>query len=321
MPYQQPPKICPVCKEKANFQFIQDYQNEDGKWSLYECPKCQVQFWLPFKNPGGEWYESCEGYVVQNIEKPKLSRGYHKQFLRTFKDFSEDIKILDLGCGRGEFLAELKKRGCEVWGVDFDRKSIELAQNYYGLRNLFAVSFDEFFKFPNLPKFDIVTFFEVIEHLDAPLEFIQNVGRLIKDNGLIILSTPSRERILVNSIKADFPPHHLSRWNEKAISNLFKEVNFKIIRVDYVEQFQLILDALSEKFRFGLVKKTIKTSKAESNRKENFLGPTFLTGIVHSSAYLKDYLLCGIPSFALFLIGKLTNHKNGDMLVWLKKYE
>ena len=44
MSYQNPPKICPVCKKKANFKFIQDYKNERGSWSLYECSK----FWLDY---------------------------------------------------------------------------------------------------------------------------------------------------------------------------------------------------------------------------------------------------------------------------------
>jgi SAM-dependent methyltransferase len=316
MSYHNPPEICPVCKEKADFKFIQDYESKEGKWSLYECSKCTVQFWMPFKNPGKEWYESCAGYVVQNIEKPKLRRGYHKQFLKIYKNFSKGTKVLDLGCGRGEFLAELQKRGYEVWGVDFDRNAIEVAKNHFGLKNVFALSFDEFFQLPNLPKFDIITFFEVIEHLDNPLEFIQSVNKLIKEDGLIVLSTPSRERMLVNAIKADFPYHHLSRWNESAISNLFKKINFKIIRVDYVEQFQFLLDALSEKFRFGLVMKTVKFSK---DKNDIVPKATFLTKIVHLGAYLKDYILFGIPAFVLFLIGKLTRRKNGDMLIWLKR--
>jgi len=305
--------MCPVCKEEADFKFIQDYQNEWGKWSLYECSKCEVQFWMPFKAPGKEWYQSCVGYIVQNIERPKLSRGYHRKFLKIFGKIPKDIRVLDLGCGRGEFLAELKKRGCEVWGVDFDKNAIKVAKSYFGLRNVYAMSFDDFFKLSNLPRFDIITFFEVIEHLDNPLEFIENVVKLIKDEGSIVLSTPSRDRILVNAIKADFPFHHLSRWNEKAISNLFRKFNFRIVRVEYVEQFQFILDALSERLRFGLVAKTIQNKGSYIGEKK------LLTKIVHSAAYFKDYFLFGLPAFILFLIGKLKKQKNGDMLVWLKK--
>jgi len=316
MPNQNPPYLCPICKENADFKFIQDYKNEGREWSLYECPECQVQFWMPFRNPGEEWYKSLAGYVVRDIARPKIVRGYHKQFLKKYKNFSKGKRILDLGCGAGELLVALQKRGCEVWGVDFDKNAIETAEKYFNLKNVYAMSFDDFFKLPNLPKFDVVTFFEVIEHIDNPLEFIQNVKNLLKEDSTIILSTPSRERILVNSIKADFPYHHLTRWNEKAISNLFKKINFKIVRVDYVEQFQFILDALSERFRFGLVKKTIKVSQGQEDIVPK---ATVFTRIVHLGSHLKDYLLCGIPATILFLIGKLKGQKNGDMLIWLKK--
>lgn len=311
-------KICPVCKEEADFKFLQEHRNKFGEWTLYECLKCQIQFWFPFKNPGAEWYELDETYIVKTIGRQKISRGYHKKFLKVYKNFLKNIRILDLGCGTGEFLAELKKRGCEVWGVDFNKKFIESAKKFFGLKNLYAMSFDDFFKIDNLPKFDIITFFEVLEHIDNPLEFIQNVKNLLKENGMIVLSVPSRERILVNLIKGDFPPHHLSRWNEKAISNLFSKIGFKIFRVDYVKQFKFIFDSILQNVHFGIVEKTKKM--LQTNKNHLPASPILiLPKIVHFGAYLKDYILFSAPALILFLIGKITKQKNGDMLIWLKR--
>jgi hypothetical protein len=83
-----------------------------------------------------------------------------------------------------------------------------------------------------------------------------------------------------------------------------------------VEQFQFLLDALSEKFRFGLVMKTVKISQ---DKDDIVPKATILTKFVHLAAYLKDYILFGIPAFILFFIGKLTKRKNGDMLILLKR--
>jgi len=319
MPYQNSPKICPVCQEKVKFKLIRDYKNEWGEWSLYECSKCRVQFWLPFQGASAEYYELHPGYMVRDVMRYNLLDDNHKQFLKLYKGYSQNTKILDLGCGTGNFIAELKRKGCEVFGVDLDKNAIEFIKKHLKLENVYAMSCDEFFKLPNLPKFDVVTFFEVIEHLDNPLEFIQNVKKLLKEDGMIVLSTPSRGRFLVNSIKADFPPNHLTRWDESAISNLFKKINFKIVRVNYVKPFKFILDTLSERFRFNLVAKTIKAFENKESKKSGVTKGIFLAKSVHFGAYLKDYILCGVPAVVLFLIGKLTKRKNGDMLIWLKK--
>jgi len=327
MSYQNPPNLCPVCQEKAEFKFVQDYKNEEGEWSLYEYSECQVQFWMPFKNPGGDWYENeYDGYLTRDIGKPRVPREL-KPFLTNFKNCSKDIRVLDLGCGTGDVIAELQKKGCEVWGVDFNKNAIKFIEKCFKLKNVYAMSFDEFFKLPNLPKFDVVTFFGVIEHLNNPLEFIQNVSRILKKNGTVVLHTPSRERMWDNSATLptkDFPPQHLTRWNEKAISNLFKKINFEIINIYYIGQFKGIFDSLAGKFSFGLVAKSMKISKnKENNNKENAdirIGP--LTKIVHLGAHFKDYLLFGIPALILFLISKVTRYKNengGHMLIWLKR--
>jgi SAM-dependent methyltransferase len=321
MPYQKPPNICPICKEKTNFEFIHDYKNKWGKWSLYECPECALQFWVPFKHPGEKYYEKVE-CVIKYGTKPNLC-DHHKHFLKVHKDFPKNIKILDLGCNTGDFIAELQKKGCDVWGVDINKNVVEFAKNHFKIANVYHMSFDEFFKLPNLPKFNLITLFEVIEHLDNPLEFIQNIGKLLKDDGTVVLSTPSRERILVNT--QDFPPNHLSRWNEQAIHNLFSKIGFKIIRVEYIQQLNAIFDCLRQFFKLNIglglkYAKLMGNKSIEYERRGIFIVKnTPLTKIVRGGALLKDYLLFGLPAIFLFLVGKITKRKNGVMLIWLKR--
>jgi len=319
MSYQKSPEICPVCKEKADFKFIQDYKKEGREWSLYECSECQVQFWIPFKNPGIEHYKRT--YIVRDTIEPQFLYGYHKKFLKVHKNFPKGTKTLEFGCGTGDVLAELKKRGCEVWGVDMDPVAVAFIKKHFKLENVYVMPVDEFFKLPNLPKFDLIIFFELFEHLDNPLDLIRNASQLLKDNGTIVMSTPCRERILPNLWRSDFPPHHLTRWNEKAISNLFKKIGFGVTRIYYTDQLKFLMESLNYKFRLGLVLKTAKISKSKeiNSQEREVVGGSTLTKIVHFGAYIKDYLLCGIPAFFLLLISKIIGCKNGDMLIWLKR--
>jgi len=267
---------------------------------------CQIQFWIPLKNLGANWYK--ENSISQiKIIPFKIYKSYHKYFLKKYGNFLKGSRVLDFGCQKGEFIAELKKRGAEVWGVDFNEDAIKTAENHFGLKNVFLNSFDEFFLKKELPKFDIITSFEVIEHLDNPLDFIRNLKNLLKPGGKIILSTPCRERIFPNLAHWDFPPNHLTRWNKNSFLNLFSQFNFEAINVKYLERFKL-LRASVNKFGLGLVKKTALSLKENKKRK-------ILTKIIYLAARLKEYFLGTLPAAFLWLISRVGHWKGGTILI------
>ena len=165
------PTVCIICKEGKNILHIRDFFRQDKKYSLYECGGCKVQFWFPQEIADREWYEHINPYKARQLGGIKL-RGYHKLFLKKYASLPKDVKILDLGCGAGEFIFGLKKRGFQVFGMDFDREAIKIAKDTFGLENVFSLSFKDFCEKKDLPKFDVITFFEVIEHLADPVDFI-----------------------------------------------------------------------------------------------------------------------------------------------------
>lgn len=310
MSNQHTPKICPICKQGKKFKFIRECIKGKDKFFLYECSMCQVQFWLPFKIPGVEWHEEI-AFRVKNIVKPEICRGYHKKFLQMHKNFPSGTKILDLGCAGGEFIAELEKRGCETWGVDFDKENIRVAREYFNLKNVFTMSFDEFFQKKDLPKFDIICLFAIIGYLDNPLEFIKKVKNLLKLEGIIVVNAPSRDRMLPNLNHWDFPPHYFTRWNEEAFSNLFKKRNFKISNIVYTDEFKTLQEAMTSKFRTGLVAKALAVSK--NNKKSIIFAKT-----AYFLGRFKNFIIGAVPAGILWVIGKVFRYNNGEMLIELK---
>ncbi|MEK7663915.1 MAG: class I SAM-dependent methyltransferase [Patescibacteria group bacterium] len=282
-----------------------------NEFFMYQCKDCKVQFFWGAKNPGAHWYEETSDYEIKNVIGPKIYRGSHKKFLQKYLQFPAGTAVLELGCGSGEFIAELEKRGYTVFGVDFDRKGIELAKKYFGLKNVFAEPFEGFFKRQNLPLFDYVVFFEVIEHVQDPLKFIKSAKKLLKPGGKMIISTPSRERMLANWNNWDFPPHHLTRWNKEAISNLFSKINFEISDFCYVEQFKMIMGAIDGRFRSGLAART--ASNSIENKKSSLLAK-----VLYILAKIKMYLIGFVPAFFLWTFGRLTGRNNGIMFVELQ---
>lgn len=219
--------------------------------------------------------------------------------------------MLDIGCGTGEFLAELQKRGCNVWGVDFDRIAIDVATRRFSLENVLAMPLEDFFAKVSLPQFDIITCFEVIEHIDNPLRFLSYIRDALNPHGRVFLSTPSRERMLARANIWDYPPNHLTRWSEEAMSRVAQRAGFQIKSVEYADQFRILLESLQGRFQTGMVKKIAASSGPEASR-------MFKTALLRFLGILKAYIFFGIPAFLLWLYGKLTRAKNGSMLVELR---
>ena len=141
----QKPNQCPVCRTGNEFDFLMDYEKRGGKFSLYLCKTCAVQFWYPMENPGNVWYQHHNPYQVREILKNKVYRGYHKKFLERIKDAKKTTTILDLGCGTGELVYELQQLGFVAYGLDFDKDAIAIAKKRFKLKTVSADSFETFF--------------------------------------------------------------------------------------------------------------------------------------------------------------------------------
>lgn len=241
--YQEAPQNCPVCQNnKSNkFRFIQDFKSDDGCFSLFQCLICQVQFWLPFKNPGADWYGKRYSFDSDNYYP--VRRDSFILFTRKNKIITGK-KIFDIGCGGGDFLSIVKKLGADVYGADFNEKVINFARQTKNLDNLTAISsFDELKKYEP-QKFNFVTAFEIIEHLDSPLVFLLQVKELLEIGGVLVLSTPNRKRCFVNKDSFDYPPNHLIRFSKESITYLLEMVGFKIIRLKKVNDYDLFFSTL-----------------------------------------------------------------------------
>ena len=231
---------CPVCQtKKEENAFIETYISpfNNQKYKLYHCETCDLQWWEPLKIIP-EFYEGEgeEGYKTFHLGLREEIGENHKMFFEYFP--LKSGKLLDVGCGDGVFLKEAQKAGFEVWGIDFDSKSIRVCQEKWGLKNTFVMSPYEFAEFCQKEglKFDVITFFEVLEHQDRPVEFLEAIKSMLKPGGYIAGSCPNRDswmwRMGRKISKGDFPPHHFLRFSEEALGNFYKRMGFTDIFID-----------------------------------------------------------------------------------------
>src|SRR5260370_15776002 len=84
-------------------------------------------------------------------------------------------ELLDIGCGTGNFLAAARDAGYAVSGIELDRNAAHFAKDRVCLQRVFPLTISEFAEQHADEKFDVGTFFDVLEHQAAPVEFLHKL--------------------------------------------------------------------------------------------------------------------------------------------------
>ena len=144
----------------------------------------------------------------------------------------EKGKLLDVGCAHGFFLSAARERGWEVYGVEISKLASDYAREKYGL-NVINKSLEDT-HFPN-KFFDVVTMWDVLEHLGDPPAVMVEVKRILRKDGFVFLQVPNfsgfQSRLMRGRWKDIKPPYHLWYFTPKTLSQLVNSKGFSIVRI------------------------------------------------------------------------------------------
>jgi len=117
------------------------------------------------------------------------NRGLHEFAAKHVLDgyVRPGIRAVDLGSGPGAMAARLRASGCEVLAVDRNENGFEGGVPHRSI----DLNQPDFACELGLSQFDLVTAIEVIEHVENPIGFLRNVGRLLAPSGVAVLTTPN----------------------------------------------------------------------------------------------------------------------------------
>lgn len=123
------------------------------------------------------------------VKQDKCAKAYHK-YIKSFANITSKMKILDVGCGTGNYTSLFTGNNNTVYGIDIkDRRS----DKFYDAFNF--IKYDGM-QIPFMDKtFDLVISFDVIEHINNDFYFLTEIKRVLKDDGKIFISTPNRNRL------------------------------------------------------------------------------------------------------------------------------
>jgi SAM-dependent methyltransferase len=236
--------VCPGCGHIASGAVMERF----GRYECFACD-CGLHFWNPREMPDARWYERV--YGGRNVKLLPLEPG-HKYFL-TDATAPRGGKLLDVGCGTGNFLAAARNAGYDVSGTELDRDAARFAKDQVGLPHIFPLAILEFVQQHPDKTFDVVTFFEVLEHQAAPAAFLERVRRCVRSRGYIALSVPNRERWLTAPDVLDYPPNHFLRWNVKGLKSFLSAHGFEIVSMrEQPARLTHIAQMINMSFRSGL---------------------------------------------------------------------
>lgn len=183
--------------------------------SLYRCLDTGYEFFYPF-NLGGDnqFYKDLQKFSWYYMD-------WKWEYDMAIKQIKTGDKILEIGCGQGDFIEKLQAEGKTCTGLEFNDAALALcAKKALNVKNetiqQHAVN--------NRGKYDLVCSFQVMEHIAAIGEAIQASLDALKPGGKLIISVPNNNGFIKHDRlnRFNMPPHHLGRWNEASLKNLEK---------------------------------------------------------------------------------------------------
>lgn len=200
------------------------------KAHLCQCDSCHLVF--SRKTPTDEELTNFyKNYGTNNYLSPLTIKRYN-ELLDLFEPFKKTNKILDVGCGIGYFLVEAKKRGWEVYGTELSIESANIClQKEINIEKgtLNAGNYEP-------AMFDIITSFEVIEHINSPRLELKYFNTILRKGGLVYVTTPNFNSMLRYRLKAAYNiityPEHLTYYTPKTLQIIFELSGFKKLKIE-----------------------------------------------------------------------------------------
>jgi 2-polyprenyl-3-methyl-5-hydroxy-6-metoxy-1,4-benzoquinol methylase len=253
---------CPVCENRS----FRDYWEIEGA-SFVLCRKCGLilQNPQPARDALAARYDAeYFAYEVENEESffnlMMLGLNDSKFFESIVPTLPAKRKILDVGCATGRLLNHFKQEGWDTSGAELCRESVEYGNRKYGVNIKASPMEDSGF---GDAEFSVVHASHLIEHVDNPALFADEVARVLIPGGVFICVTPSSDgfqsKIFGSSWRSAIPDH-VTLFNKRTLSRLLGNSGLMVERVrtwgglavgSAPSWLKKPIDKLAKKWNFG----------------------------------------------------------------------
>ncbi len=236
---------CPVCSGEENTELIscKDYVSSNETFKITECNNCGLQYTNPRPTEEiiGKYYQSDKYISHSGSEKKNLGIIYSfydiirnisiSRKIKIIKKYNKNGKLLDLGCGMGYFINEIKKdKTYEYEAADVSDEAIKYVAETFGIAVLRESKLETI---SSNKEYDIITQWHVLEHVHKLDERLKFLKRVLKQNGTMYFAVPINNSFDSNHYKnfwdAYDVPRHLLHFNRKSFNHLMLKHGFTVI--------------------------------------------------------------------------------------------
>jgi 2-polyprenyl-3-methyl-5-hydroxy-6-metoxy-1,4-benzoquinol methylase len=252
---------CLLCK-KASVQDVfitKDYFHTRESFEIRYCRACGIRYTYPQPNKEeiAKYYLTEKYYSHHARPRGLFSMVYqwvrqinvrHKAgLIHSFSAHKGDL--LDVGCGSGTFLNVMKKAGWRCSGVEVNENARQYVQD--------GLKIDVHEAIDNIPdtsgQFDVITLWHVLEHFHTPGMVLQQLHKLLRRNGILIVAVPNYDSLDAKWFQSFWAaydvPRHLYHFNNQSLTEVLQQNNFMIIEKRPVFPDVFYISYLSAKYK------------------------------------------------------------------------
>lgn len=244
---QETVERCPVCNgnELSHFLQAKDYTTTGEVFSIQRCKTCELGITSPRPDQQKitQYYQS-DKYISHTGGKKnitdtlyRVARNFMMRWkLKTIQDYQATGKLLDYGCGTGEFLAFMKENGWTISGIEPSSTARIKAE-----KNIDTTVFETIGNLPH-EEYDVITLWHVAEHLHQLEDTIARLKQHLKTGGVFLIAVPNYQSPDGEFYKSNWAgfdvPRHLWHFTKKSIAILLEKNG---MRLDVIKP--MLLDA------------------------------------------------------------------------------
>ena len=229
---------CSFCANDLTVSVLNNIPKYGNIYSILECVECKIAVTHPF--PSEEELTklySCGNYRTNTGKRFGVVIEYLVYLSRVLKrtrinKYIRPGRILDIGCGRGLFLDVMRNGGWNAIGTELNKETASYARKVYGLEILTGDLIKHKLDGESL---DAININQVLEHLKNPNEILIECRRLLRKDGLLLISVPDLRSLQFVIGKENWflldLPFHLFHFTEEGLVDLLKTHGFEIRRI------------------------------------------------------------------------------------------